>query len=305
MKKFLKDYFDFSSFERNAILFLSVCIVGLAIFNLLIPSIKNQQKFDFRPFEDAYTRLNTRVEGAENDLDKDRVETYFEIDPNNAGKQELERFGFKSWMASNIIKYREAGGSFKKSTDLLKIYGMDSVWFKKIEPYININIAEKNKEPENNKFSDSARHGEAADSFSAADRKNIFIKLNSSNKEEWMKLRGIGPIYAKRIIQYRQRLGGYVSKEQLLEVYGMDSILFYSIEEHILPDSIVPRKIALNTASFKELVRHPYISYEQTKLIIKTKSKVGTYKSPYDLYDLGIISNKDSMNMLLPYLNLW
>jgi competence ComEA-like helix-hairpin-helix protein len=99
--------------------------------------------------------------------------------------------------------------------------------------------------------------------------KEIFIiELNSADTFELQRLRGIGPSFAKRIIKYRERLGGYLEKSQLLEIFGMDTAKYNGIKEHLTvnPDSI--RKINLNGVTFKELLSHPYFPFEVTKNIM-------------------------------------
>ena len=99
--------------------------------------------------------------------------------------------------------------------------------------------------------------------------KEIFIiELNSADTFELQRLRGIGPSFAKRIIKYRDRLGGYLDKSQLLEIFGMDTLKYNEIKDHLTvnPDSI--RKINLNSVTFKELLAHPYFPFELTKNIM-------------------------------------
>lgn len=99
--------------------------------------------------------------------------------------------------------------------------------------------------------------------------KEIFIiELNSADTFELQRLRGIGPSFAKRIIKYRDRLGGYRDKSQLLEIFGMDTAKYNGIKDHLTvnPDSI--RKINLNSVTFKQLLTHPYFPFEVTKNIM-------------------------------------
>jgi competence ComEA-like helix-hairpin-helix protein len=96
----------------------------------------------------------------------------------------------------------------------------------------------------------------------------LVIELNSADTFELQRLRGIGPSFAKRIIKYRERLGGYLEKSQLLEIFGMDTAKYNGIKDHLTvnPDSI--RKINLNSVTFKELLSHPYFPFEVTKNIM-------------------------------------
>jgi long-subunit acyl-CoA synthetase (AMP-forming) len=77
----------------------------------------------------------------------------------------------------------------------------------------------------------------------------------------------IGPYTAVRIIEFREKLGGFIDKEQLRDVKGMDSARFATIQPYINIGEVETRKIDINRADFKALVHHPYLNYEQVKRI--------------------------------------
>ena len=93
----------------------------------------------------------------------------------------------------------------------------------------------------------------------------FIIELNTADTFDLQRLRGIGPSFARRITGYRARIGGYVKKEQLLEVWGMDSSRYEGIKRYLTVNPEKITQIKLNTATFKELLRHPYMPYELAK----------------------------------------
>jgi DNA uptake protein ComE-like DNA-binding protein len=105
-------------------------------------------------------------------------------------------------------------------------------------------------------------------SFKSPEKEILVIELNSTDTFELQQLRGIGPSFAKRIIRYRERLGGYREKSQLLEIFGMDTEKYNEIKDHVTvnPDSI--HKINLNEVTLKQLLSHPYFPFEMTKNIM-------------------------------------
>jgi DNA uptake protein ComE-like DNA-binding protein len=111
----------------------------------------------------------------------------------------------------------------------------------------------------------------------------ILVELNSADTLDLQQLKGIGPGFARRICTYRDRLGGFFDKRQVLEVFGMDTARYRLIEDHLLvnPDSI--RRIDLNHVTFKELLRHPYFPFPITKNIILWRQKNKIYRSMDDL----------------------
>jgi competence ComEA-like helix-hairpin-helix protein len=122
--------------------------------------------------------------------------------------------------------------------------------------------------------------------------KEVFvIELNSADTFELQRLRGIGPSFARRIVKYRERLGGFTDKSQLLEIWGMDSIKYNAIREHLSvnPDSVHP--INLNTVTFKELLSHPYFPFEATKAIMLYRKEHKKFVSIMELESIRIISD--------------
>jgi competence ComEA-like helix-hairpin-helix protein len=125
------------------------------------------------------------------------------------------------------------------------------------------------------------------------------IEINTADSTELDKLRGIGPVLAHRIIKYRSILGGYYALSQLNEVYGLKPETVNAIEKQLTLDTSKIQKINLNTAGFKEINAHPYISYEQTKSIFKLRSKQ-KIEEISQMIDAGIFSAEE-IKKVLPY----
>jgi competence ComEA-like helix-hairpin-helix protein len=131
----------------------------------------------------------------------------------------------------------------------------------------------------------------------------ILIELNTADTFELQRLRGIGPSFAKRIVKYRERLGGYLMKSQLLEIFGMDTAKYNEIKEHLTinPDSI--RKIDLNSVTFKGLLSHPYFPFEVTKNIMIYRKEHKKFRETEELLLIKNIS--DSIyRKIRPYIRI-
>jgi len=98
-------------------------------------------------------------------------------------------------------------------------------------------------------------------------RPPMMIEINTADSAAFVGLYGIGAVFADRILRYRGLLGGFHSSEQLLEVFGMDTIRYNQIKDHIRVDTNHVKKISVNEAEFKALLRHPYLDYETVKAI--------------------------------------
>lgn len=126
------------------------------------------------------------------------------------------------------------------------------------------------------------------------------ISLNSQDTAEWKKVPGIGSAYASRIVKYRNLLGGFVRKEQLLEVYGVDPEMYSRISSFIEPDSSCQR-IPVNRSDFKTMLRHPYLNYKQVSAIMNLRRKKGSILSIQELSFLDEFT-QDDIFRLKPYL---
>ena len=127
-----------------------------------------------------------------------------------------------------------------------------------------------------------------------------FIKINSTDTTELKSLPGIGSFFARNIVEYREKLGGFIEKEQLLEIYSFDSTRMAKIEDLIIIDSIELRKIKVNYDDFKSILRHPYIEYEDVKKIVNHRESKGMIKN-WEQY-LKVIERKDIDERLERYL---
>lgn len=116
------------------------------------------------------------------------------------------------------------------------------------------------------------------------------IDINRADSADLLPLPGIGPVFAGRIIKYRNLLGGFVRVEQLGEVYGMPPETIVKIRNQVYIDSSVVRRIHIDTASFKEFLRHPYLEYEDVKSIMGYRDFKGDIESLIEL----------KMNLILP-----
>ena len=112
---------------------------------------------------------------------------------------------------------------------------------------------------------------------------DFIINLNSADTLELQRLKGIGPSFARRIVGYRNRLGGYVNPKQLLEVFGVDSVLYKRIRGHLLVKTDSIKAIDLNTATFKDLMRHPYFPYDLTRSLVLYRQKNKVFRSLNEL----------------------
>ncbi|PCJ81588.1 MAG: hypothetical protein COA57_14140 [Flavobacteriales bacterium] len=130
---------------------------------------------------------------------------------------------------------------------------------------------------------------------------NLMIELNAADTAELKKLRGIGTSFSKRIVKYRDLLGGYQSVKQLKEVYGMDEERYQGIKNHISVDASKIRKININTATTEELKSHIYIKWNLANAVVAYREKHGNYPLIEDIKKTDLV-NDVLFAKLAPYL---
>jgi DNA uptake protein ComE-like DNA-binding protein len=131
----------------------------------------------------------------------------------------------------------------------------------------------------------------------------VILELNSSDSADLVKLPGIGPVFARRIIKYRELLGGYITVGQLLEVYGMDTTRFEGIKQRVCVDPSTVKQLSLNRAEFRQFVRHPYFPYEVVKALGKYRDKHVRFDSVSEIGRVDGIT-QETFRRIAPYLVL-
>jgi DNA uptake protein ComE-like DNA-binding protein len=205
----------------------------------------------------------------------------FFFDPNEASLSEWEKLGVSKKISTRIKKYLAAGGRFFCASDLKKIYGFNSDKHAELLSYVQ--IAEKQ-----NKY---------------VPYKKELIQINKADTSQLKHLKGIGSVLSNRIVKYRNILGGFVSKNQLLEVYGISRREFELISPNITIDSLCVQKLALNSFSEVDLRKHPYLNSRTAKDIVRFRNKNGKFNSLDQLKIHKVIPDSIFVK-LLPYLEL-
>jgi competence protein ComEA len=191
----------------------------------------------------------------------------FSFDPNSASHDDLLRLGLSERQASTLINYRNSGARFRCPEDIRRVYGIDSLTSMRLMPYVSIihaDVAVKSPVGEEHPVTGRPSKDEL--------REKELLDINMCNAWELEQLPGIGPVLSLRIIRYRSLLGGFVSKSQLNEVYGLDSSVAVLISERVTLtcDSVIP--LVLDSASFGDLARHPYLGYETARTITRYRT---------------------------------
>lgn len=305
LPKWFKEYLSFHKSERRGIIVLVIILISLIGFNMYQrffwkgdwEEIQLKYGEQIVLFEEQTKNVGAHAEHAKPWLPEKKA--LFNFDPNTLDSIGWVSLGFSPKQSGAIIKYRSAGAAFRKPEDVKKLFVVDDEKYEELEPFITIKYipeSEKTSTREKPKY-------EQRPKWEKPEYVPKNIELNSADSAMLVEVKGIGPFFARVIIEHRDKLGGYRTKEQVLEVYGMDSIKFAKIESNLWVDSTEVTKININKATLKELLRHPYINFNQAKAIVNYREQHGSFKSVSDLQKVHLVKG-ETYDKIAPYLSV-
>jgi len=223
--------------------------------------------------------------------------TPFSFNPNTATEAELSALGLSKRVIRTLLNFRSKGGQFYQKEDLQKIYGLKQEEYEQLAPYIEIPTKAAPSIPPS-----IAKAGIPSDLPHSYEKAPVRIDINQATAEEWQQLRGIGPAYAKRIVSFREKLGGFVNIEQVAETYHLPDSTFQAIRLSLRPSPIT-NPLAINTAEAKQLQAHPYLNWKQANAIVNYRMQHGYFTQKEDLYQLHALP-KVVVDKIIPYIKL-
>ena len=273
--KLLKEIFDalfkFTKDERLAIAVLAAGVVCIAVIRLV-----------------ANRPLGSRVEvgiAAPVQKSAQRADTLFCFDPNSVSISELQLLGFSSKQAQAIDNYRRAGAKFKTPADFGHSFVVSDSMLRRLTPYMVFAPQIDSVKTETIKQKNAIKKSD----------------LNRADSASLCAIYGIGKTLSHRILEYRQRLGGFVNFDQLHEIYGLNNYAIDEIKKKFFIDSAEIQKIDINFASGKILSKHPYMDYHTVGRVLKFREMKGGWNNIAEMKKDEILL-PDEARKLRPYL---
>lgn len=283
-----KDFFYFSRSEKQGIIVLTV-LICMVILGGEILSIYKRSQEPVCPgdIEEEYAQFLTSLKREDSIMNvarqsrtdyhtsnpKEQVVALVPFDPNTTDSITFRQMGLPAWMTGNILRYRKKGGKFRIPEDFRKIYGLTEEQYNTLRPYIYISEEYRKR--------DTIRA--LAEQHIPLKRDSLkpfkyppgtVIDLNSADTTELKKIPGIGSAYAKRIVGYRKRLGGFYNVSQLQEI-ELDA---ETLAQWLNVESEATTRINLNKVGIERLKAHPYFNFYQAKVVIEYRKKRGNLK---------------------------
>ncbi len=307
-----KDLFSFSRSERNGIFIFVILLIIIILTPLLhkkffIP----ERKADPEAFKNEIIAFEKHLERIRQEPDfKDKIVNNNEFDeisitrteivlspfkfnPNNLPEEKWLNMGMPERIVRNIKNFEAAGGSFKSREDLKVLYLMTDEIYYQLKPFIELPV----KDPYKKKYEETV-------ALTPREPVKPFIAdINTADTLELMKIRGIGSYFSNQIILRRELLGGYVSIEQLKDIFGMEEERFESIKKYITIKDTIIRKININEAEFSDMLRHPYFDKNLVNNLIQMREQHGRFKSVDDVKRSHLV-DEETFDLIAPYITV-
>jgi competence protein ComEA len=224
----------------------------------------------------------------------------FPFDPNTLDEAGWRRLGLKPGQIRTLLRYRSKGGKFRKPEDLLRIYGLAPGQAEQLIPYVEIGGQEKSQAPFLSQPSNTSDSSRWRPSRKPGPR---ILDINEADSSAFETLPGIGPVLARRLVNFRDKLGGFYSIDQVRETFGMPDSTYQRIQPLLVVKDPVLRKIDINTATAEELSLHPYINRRAAREILSFRQAHGAFSGPDPLARIQALDPATRIK-LIPYLNV-
>jgi len=200
----------------------------------------------------------------------------FAFDPNTLDSAGFRKLGFSAAQTTSLLRYRTSGALFRRPEDFSRVYVVSEQMYQRLLPYIRIE-AQPQQIPAQQAQPPVQRQTEPPQRSTTPVRSSQreLIEINGADTFQLQRIRGIGTYYAQKIVQYRGRLGGFVSAQQLMEIEGIDATRFEMMASQIEIDETLVRKIDLKTADQSTLGQHPYIGPYAARWIVHYREQLG------------------------------
>jgi competence protein ComEA len=287
MLKWLQQYFEMRRWESIAIVVLMMAIVCAVAINYSIPylvedKLSPQKKLELISLAETIDSSASSNKGYTQSDGNNIIPHKF--NPSTSTKQDLLSLGLQEKTVDMMLNYRNKGGQFRSKLDVKKMYSISPAEYARLAPYIDLPDSISNNK------------------FTATKKVIAAVEINTCDTAQLNLLPGIGTYTAQRIVDYRNKLGGFISIKQVLEC-GVTEGNFETAKQYLQCNIKKVTFINVNTISFQELKMHPYCNEAMALAICKYRKAKGTIAS---IKELNTVEGTDAtlFTKLMPYLTL-
>ncbi len=291
-------YFGFSKTETNGtlvlIFFMLILTITPTVWEKFAPEVQYDGTLDHKILDSVLVVLESKstfkTEPGPMVFSSEPHESrVFHFDPNRVSYEDLILLGLPEFLAKRVVKYRQKGGRFRIKSDLAKIYGLSPKTYQRLYPHIML--------PE--KIESKVHPGLVKTKAKKAPSK---LDINRADTTSLKRIRGIGPVRARRIVKYRDWLGGFVSARQFEELWGFDPPVVKQLQNAtFVAPGFIPHQLNIDTCGVKTLASHPYFSYRLAEVVIAYREQHGLFTDLQQLKEIRIV-NDSIFERISPYL---
>jgi len=302
-KQLIRDFFGLSKAEQYGIIVLVSMILLFSVVYFLLPELVKPDSYTDEAFIERVKLFQKSQQQIHDSIQIEKIQSSgqldeelarkrlhpFMFDPNKLSDELWLQLGLTEKQIKQIRKYEAKGGKFYVKEDLKKLYCISEAEYKILEPYISIKslFISSGDEIIRNKLRNTPTY-----KYTEINRADTSVLKANLKLPYWL---------GRRVVTYRKKLGGFYSKHQLLEVYGIKEYYYQRMEKYIKVDTTLITKICINQIGFKQLLRHPYCDYNLTKKLFHARDEAGgSFSDKKEL--LQIINNDPAGLKLLHYL---
>jgi competence ComEA-like helix-hairpin-helix protein len=287
-----EDPFVISKRSKRGLLVLILASLGLIFFPRVYMFFQKDEAFvinseQITEFERTHKKFEKRNYSNYYSKKKKYKAPDSKFNPNTYTLSDWMNLGLSEKQSVVILKFTSRG--IYNEEDLKRIFVIPEVLFELIRDSVVY--------PE--RFQNSPNQ----ESFKKQAKQITLINLNTADTTEFMKIYGIGAFYAKQIIRYREKLGGYFTKEQLFEVWKMTPDAYDKIKDHVFISEKDVKRIKINSVTIEELKVHPYLKWNQANSIIKMRIQRNGFKNIEEIKE-SVLIDSETYEKLFPYLSL-
>lgn len=266
--------FKFTNQQRNGIFLLFVIIVSLQLIYFFVDFTQSQKKF---PEEGQWMSMQKDIDASKQVKASEKQKVYT-FNPNFISDYKGYKLGMSVEQIDRLLAFRKENKYVNSVEEFQKVTLVSDSLLKVLSPLFKFPDWTQKK----NDFKTEKK--EYAQKTFIKKEKIILQDINFASQEDLIKIYGIGEALSLRIIKQKELFGGFVSMEQLNDVWGLSPEVIIELNNHF--KAVVPsgfKKIAINDASLKELSQFPYFKYTLAKQIITYRSMNGNFDNIEDL----------------------
>lgn len=287
MNRFRPGFTSFTRSQQVGLLMLCIIVVALQMVIFLYrPSVSEPTTEELR-----WLALQKEVDNQKNIQLQEKQRKFYRFNPNFIDDFKGYQLGMSVAEIDRLLEFRKTGKFVNSAAEFQKVTGVSDSLLAALAPRF--------------KFPDWVEKAQAKKLSKSSDKTSIpKIDINQATAEELIAIRGIGPALSERILKMRTALGGFVSMDQMSDVWGLSPEVVDEIKRRFYVEGNTEvKKIRINEASLKELSAFPYFRYPVSKEIVAYRSMHGSIKSKEDLEKIKNLPS-ERIDIICLYLEL-